>query len=73
MMIKKIIHWIIDQKLESIDDYPALAEPIAEEFGIDVGVADGIVLAVIDWETNSTTIDSLEEFLGKKFPTYVTK
>lgn len=71
--MQKIIMFIIDQQLESLDDYPTLIQPIADEFNLDFGIADGIILAVIDWETNSATIDSLEEFLGKKFPTYVTK
>lgn len=70
-MIKKIINWIIDQKLESIDDYPALAEPIADEFNLDFGIAEGIINTVIEWEC-SNTVNSLEETLVRKFPSVVT-
>lgn len=67
-MIKKIIDWIIEQEKESIDEYPALAQPLSEKFPIDVGIAEGIMNTVIEWETDPNTIDSLEELLNKKFP-----
>ena len=71
--MKEIIQFIIDQEHETIDDYPSLAKPMAEKFGLDLGVAEGLMMSVIEWETSTTTIDTLEEHLNKKFPTSVTK
>jgi hypothetical protein len=68
--IERIIQFIIAQEQETIDDYPSLAKPIAEKFGLGLGVAEGIIMSVMEWETSATTIDSLEEHLNKKFPTY---
>lgn len=70
--MKEIIQFIIEQQHKTIDEYPTLAKPIAEKFGLDLGVAEGIMMSVMEWETSTTTIDSLEEFLQKKFPTTVT-
>jgi len=69
--MKKIIKFIIDKKLNSIDDYPTLAQPIADVFKLDVGVAEAIINVVYEWET-SNTVDSIEEILVKKFPSIVT-
>jgi hypothetical protein len=69
--MKKIINFIIDQKLESLDDYPALVQPIADEFNLDFGIAEGIINTVIEWEC-SNTVNSLEEVLVRKFPSVVT-
>ena len=66
--MKEIIQFIIDQQHETIDNYPSLAKPISEKFGLDLGVAEGIMMSVMEWETSTTTIDSLEEHLNKKFP-----
>ena len=70
-MIKKIIDWIIDQQYESIDDYPQLVEPLIEKFGLETSCAQAFIDAVIEWETDAVTIDSLEEFLQKRFPDIV--
>jgi len=70
--MQKIIKFIIDQRHETIDEYPSLAKPISEKFGIDLGVAEGIMMSVMEWETSTTTIDTLEEHLAKKFPSSVT-
>lgn len=70
--MKKIIHFIIDQQHESIDTYPTLVEPIAEKFGLEVSCAQSIIDTVIEWETDSNTIISLEELLNKRFPDIVT-
>ena len=69
--MKKIIEFIIDQELESLDDYPTLIQPIADEFNLDFGIAEGIVNTVINWEC-SDTVDSLEEILVRSFPSVVT-
>jgi len=69
--MKKIIEFIIDQELESLDDYPTLIQPIADEFNLDFGIAEGIVNTVINWEC-SNTVDSLEEILVRSFPSVVT-
>lgn len=66
--MKKIISWIIDQKHETIDTYPNLVLPMSTEFGIEVSCAQSIIDTVVEWETDSNTIDSLEELLGKRFP-----
>ena len=66
-MIKKIIDWIIAQEKESIDEYPALAAPMTEEFVLPLETAEAIMDTVIEWETDVNTIDSLEELLNKKF------
>ena len=71
--MKKIIQFIIDQKLVSLDDYPTLVNPIAEEFDLEVSCAQSIVDTVVEWETDSNTIDSLEALLIKRFPDVVTK
>lgn len=67
----KIINWVIDQKHDTIDNYPSLAEPLSKEFGIDLGVAKGIMNTIIEWEC-STAVDTLEEVLSKEFPSVVT-
>ena len=69
--MKKIIDFIIDQKLESINEYPTLIQPIANEFNIDFGIAKGIINTVIEWECSNTP-DCLEEVLVRKFPSVVT-
>jgi len=71
--MKKIIEFIIDQRLESLDDYPTLVNPIAEEFGLEVSCAQSIIDTVVEWETDANTILSLEELLIKRFPDIVTK
>ena len=70
--MKKIIKFIIDQKLESLDDYPSLVIPISEEFSLEVSCAKSIIDTVVEWETDANTIDSLEELLIKRFPDVVT-
>lgn len=70
-MIKKIIDWIIEQEKESIDEYPALAAPLTEEFILPLETAENIMNTVIEWETDPNTIDSLEELLQKRFPDLV--
>lgn len=69
--INKIIHWIIDQQHESIDSYPELVNPIAEEFDLEVSCAQSVIDTVVEWETDPNTIDSLEELLNKRFPDIV--
>ena len=70
--MKNIIKFIINQEHETIDKYPSLAEPISKEFGIELELAEDIVNAVIEWEISEDDVDSLEEFLKKKFPDIVT-
>jgi hypothetical protein len=70
--MKKIINFIIDQELESLDDFPSLAKPISEKFNIELETAEKIINEVIGWETSSTTIESLEELLNGMFPNIVT-
>jgi len=70
--MKKIIQYIIDQQLQSLDDYPTLVIPISEEFGLDVSCAQSLIDTVVEWETDANTIDSLEELLSKRFPDIVT-
>jgi len=67
-MIKKIIDWIINQEKQSIDDFPVLAAPMSEKFTIPLKTAEAIMNAVIEWETDPVTINSLEETLIKEFP-----
>jgi len=69
--MKKIINWIIEQEHESIDTYPSLVLPLSEEFNININCAQSIIDAVIEWEIDSNTIDSLEELLNKTFPDIV--
>ncbi len=69
--MEKIIYFIIEQELESIDKFPELIQPIADKFNIDFGIAEGIINTVIEWECSSTP-DSLEETLVRKFPSIVT-
>ena len=71
--MKKIIDFIIAQELYTLDNYPSLVKPIADEFKLDFGIAEGIINTVIEWETDVITIHSLEEILAKKFPSIVTK
>ena len=71
--MKKIIQFIIDQQLESLEDYPTLVNPIAEEFNLEVSCAQSIIDTVVEWETDANTIDSLEALLIKRFPDIVTK
>lgn len=70
--MKKIIDFIIAQELESLDKYPTLVAPITEEFVLPLDTATAIIDAVVEWETDSNTIYSLEEVLGRKFPDIVT-
>ena len=70
--MKKIIKFIINQQLESLDDYHTLVIPISEEFNLEVSCAQSIIDTVVEWETDANTIDSLEELLMKRFPDIVT-
>lgn len=70
--MKNIIKFIIDQDHDSLDDYPMIAQPISEEFGIDLDVAQDIIKSVVEWENNDAIHNSLEEFLVIKFPDIVT-
>jgi len=70
--MKKIIKFIIDQRLTSLDDYPTLVTPISEEFDLEVSCAQSIIDTVVEWETDANTILSLEELLIKRFPDIVT-
>lgn len=69
--MRKIIDFIVEQELETIDEYPSLAEPISEKFSIDIGTAEAIMNIVIDWECLKHG-DSLEKILNKKFPSLAT-
>jgi len=71
--MKKIIDWIIEQQLESVDFYQSLVIPLSEEFGIEVSCAQSIVDTVVEWELDPNTIDSLEVLLNKRFPDIVIK
>jgi len=66
--INNIIHWIINQQMESLDDYPQLVNPLAEEFDLEVSCSQSLIDTIIEWETDPNTIDSLEELLNKRFP-----
>lgn len=69
--MKKIINWVIDQKHETIDTYPALVEPLSIEFEIEISCAQSIIDTIVEWETDANTIDSLEDLLNKRFPNIV--
>ena len=69
--MKKLIDFIIAQEHDTIDDYPTLIQPIADEFNLDYGIAEGIINTVIEWECSSA-VNSLEEILVRKFPSVVT-
>jgi hypothetical protein len=71
--MKKIISWIIDQGHETIDTYQSLVLPMSEELDIEISCAQSIIDTVIVWETDSNTIDSLDELLIKRFPDFKTK
>jgi hypothetical protein len=71
--MKKIISWIIDQGHESIDTYPTLAVPLSNYFKIEYSCGESIIDTVMEWETDSNTILSLEELLIKRFPDIKTK
>jgi hypothetical protein len=71
--MKKIINWIVDQEHESIDTYQSLVLPMSEELDIEISCAQSIIDTVIEWETDSNTIFSLEELLIKRFPDIKTK
>ena len=69
--INKIIHWIIDQQMASLDDYPQLVNPLAEEFSLETSCSQSIIDTIVEWETDPNTIDNLEELLNKRFPDIV--
>jgi hypothetical protein len=71
--MKKIIDWIINQGHKTIDTFPSLVEPLSMKFGVEVSCAQSLIDTVIEWETDSNTIDSLEELLNKRFPDIVIK
>lgn len=71
--MKKIINYIIDQQLMSLEEYQELVVPISKEFGLKLSCAQSIVDSVVEWELDCTTIDSLEELLNKRFPDVVIK
>jgi hypothetical protein len=71
--MKKIISWIIDQGHETIDTYQSLVLPMSEELDIEISCAKSIIDTVVEWETDSNTIDSLDELLIKRFPNIKTK
>ena len=70
--MKKIIDFIVEQELDTLDKYPELSKPLADEFDLDFDIAEAIINTVIEWECDSNTIHSLEEILVRKFPSVVT-
>jgi len=66
--MKKIIDWIIDQQKETIEDYPELVLPLAENFNVEIACAEKIIDVIVEWETDATPLYSLEELLKKTFP-----
>lgn len=71
--MERIINWIIEQQLESVNLYQSLVIPLSEEFDINISCAQSIVDTVVEWETDANTIDSLEDLLNKRFPDIVIK
>ena len=70
--MKNIINFIIDQELTLLEDYPSLAQPISEKFGLEFILAESIIDTVIEWESDESINDSLEKYLTIKFPDVVT-
>ena len=71
--MKKIIDWIIEQGHKTVDTYQDLVIPLSEEFDLVISCAQSVVDTVVEWETDSNTIDSLEDLLNKRFPDIVIK
>ena len=69
--MKKILDFIVEQQVDSIEDLPKLVQPISTKFNLDIGIAEAIINTVIDWECSSTP-ESLERILNRKFPSIVT-
>mgnify|MGYP001766596579 CR=1 FL=1 len=73
--MKKVIDFIVNKKLESIDDFPTLILPISENFKIEtrdgkhngLDAAELLIECVVYWELHPENPDSLESILNKKF------
>jgi len=70
--MKKLIEFVIAQQLATIEEYDTLVSPLVEEFGIEASLAQSIIEAIVEWELDPNTIDSLEEHLTNRFPDFVT-
>lgn len=73
--MKKVIDFIVEQKLETIDNYPDLIKPISEKFNISThdgkhqgeDAAELLIECVVYWELHPENPYSLESILNKKF------
>ena len=73
--MKRVIDFIVEQKLSSIDDFPGIIKLINENFNIQtkdgkhqgMEAAEMVIDHVIDWETRTEISDSLEKILNENF------
>jgi hypothetical protein len=69
--MKKLLEFILDQRLEDIDGLPSLIEPLKEKFNIrnkeGQEATEELINTVIFWEKHTEIYDSLEKFLEEKF------
>lgn len=69
--MKKVLEFIMEQKIEDIDGLPKLIEPLRENFNIrnkeGQEAAEELINTVIFWEKHTEIYDSLEKFLEEKF------
>ncbi len=69
--MKKVLDYIIDQRLESYEDLPKLIEPLREKFTIKNNngeeATEEMIKTIMDWEKNTWMTDSLEKILNVKF------
>ena len=69
--MKKVLEFIMEQKIEDIDGLPKLIEPLRENFNIrnkeGQEATEELINTVIFWEKHTEIYDSLEKFLEEKF------
>ena len=69
--MKKVIEFIMEQKLEDISSLPKLIEPLRENFNIrnkeGKEATEELINTVIFWEKHTEIYDSLEKILEENF------
>ena len=69
--MKKVINFIIEQKMTDVNGLPKLIEPLKENFNIQnkegQEATEELINTVMFWEKHPEIYESLEKFLEEKF------
>ena len=71
MKMKKLLKFVMDKQLESVNEFSQLLQPLKENFNIKnhngEEAAEELLSTIIWWENHPEVRESLEELLNKKF------